>query len=200
MNNLYNCKKQFSCVLTLQKEFSLVYLNIRFIEFSSCSQQWEMKIKSLFSSYRDWNSLRNWFSLIIVYNWLAVLKKTSEQTLLTCLVFVKYCWLSFWLFFIWTTNHLGMKGLAVLMYAIVDSKWPIAIDWITPGYIIIVFVHFIISIFFSDLFKLIGAWDCLIQQPMEYIGESFEYLGVRSSYVHFNFWSPIECSTSSNCA
>ena len=110
--------------------------------------------------YRDWNSLRNWFSLIIVYNWLAVLKKTSEQTLLTCLVFVKYCWLSFWLFFIWTTNHLGMKGLAVLMYAIVDSKWPIAIDWITPGYIIIVFAYFIISIFFSDLFKLIGAWDC----------------------------------------
>lgn len=68
--------------------------------------------------------------------------------------------MSFWLFFIWTINTSVLKAW-LLMDAIIDSKWPIAIDWITQGYIIIIYVHFIISIFFSDLFKLIGAWDCI---------------------------------------
>ena len=88
-------------------------------------------------------------------------KKTSEQTPLTCLFFVTYCWLSFWLFFIWTINTSVLKAWPLMVNgAIIDSEWPIAIDSITPGYIIIIYVHFIISIFFSDLFKLIGAWDC----------------------------------------
>ena len=87
------------------------------------------------------------------------------------------------------------------MDAIIDSKWPIAIDWITPGYIIIIYVHFIISIFFFQIYlNWLEHETVIIQQPIEYIGESFEYLGVRSSYVHYNFWSPIECSTSSNRA
>lgn len=86
------------------------------------------------------------------------------------------------------------------MDAIIDSKWPIAIDWITPGYIIIIYVHFIISIFFQIYLNRLEHETVLTQQPIEYTGESFEYLGMRSSYVHFNFWSPIECSTSSNRA
>ena len=86
------------------------------------------------------------------------------------------------------------------MYAIIDSKWPIAIDWITLGYIIIIYVHCIISIFFQIYLNWLEHETVLIQQPIEYARESFEYLGVRSSYVHFNFWSPIECSTSSNRA
>ena len=73
-----------------------------------------------------------------------------------------------------------MKSLAVLMDAIVDSKWPIAIDWITPGYIIFIYVNFIISIFFQIYLNWLEREGVLTQQPFEYIGESCEYLGMRS--------------------
>lgn len=104
---------------------------------------------------------------------IAVLQKhkRTNTSNLPCLCKVLF---SFWYgcFFYFNNQYLGFKAW-LLMDAIIDSKWPIAIDMDNAR--LHLYNHLCTC---NSSSKLIEAW--LIQQPIEYIGESVEYLGVRS--------------------